>query len=192
MSGAMSKNLQPDEWRHHWGTGLPKIQLTTPPSLEMLSPTIESLRRMHLMKAILIFCILVAGTASFAQQVTVRLINDKNGRPLVKESVVVQFLDPQSASSPTKLETDSSGEARFVLPSPAPERVNVRVVLKSGHWHCGCWVMEDTKTVVEQGVVESAAARKLADEFGRNPSHIIVIARPLTFGERLLYPFVKH
>jgi hypothetical protein len=52
---------------------------------------------------------------SFAQTITVRVINGNDGHPLREQTVVVQFLDEQPirASSPLQMKTDASGEAQF-------------------------------------------------------------------------------
>jgi hypothetical protein len=143
------------------------------------------------MKAVLIVLILATATASSAQRVTVRVINGKNGQPLGKESVVVQFLGTEAALPATNLQTDTNGEAHFVVPDPAPKSVSVRVALKSGQWRCGCALLADTKTVIEQGTLQTVTGRDVKG-VDRKAAQIVFVARPLTFGERLLYPFVKH
>jgi len=133
----------------------------------------------------------------FAQQLKVRVINEKNGQPLAKQAVTLQFLNenPPAASSALRRETDANGEARFELPKPAPEHLNVRVALTSEHWHCGCWIMSDTAKVIQQGVMQPATSRKATASDAPpkpEPGEITIAARPFTLGERLLYPFVKQ
>lgn len=47
-----------------------------------------------------------------------RVINGKNGLPLPKQAISIQFLreKPANASPPLCLKTDSNGEAHFALP----------------------------------------------------------------------------
>ena len=146
------------------------------------------------MRALL--CVLCLSNVCFAQELTVRVINGNDGQPLAKQPVTVQFLNetPTAASSPLRLETDAKGEVRFAIPKPVPERLNVRVALTSEHWHCGCWVMAETAKVMQDGFTQTAQTKnaKASDSPAKTePGEIIIIARPFTFGERLLYPFVK-
>jgi hypothetical protein len=146
---------------------------------------------MLLVKAVLasVFIATLA-TACVAQEVTVRVINAKNGQPLPNESVVVQFMGTQASSSSMQLTTDAKGEAHFNIPDSQTEHLDVRVVLKSGHWDCGCWVMTDPKTV-QQGIVAYTPIKN-HDMPVAKPNEIIVLARPLRFIERLLWPIVKQ
>jgi len=147
---------------------------------------------MKLRIALALFLLVAAATACSAQEITVRVANGKTGKPLKDESVFVQFLD-QTSSSKLSFITDAKGEAHFAIPTPYPEHLNVRVVLNSEHWRCGCLVMADTKTVVQQGIVERVPKKnaKGSDMVAGKPKEIVIVARPLTFGERLLYPLVK-
>jgi hypothetical protein len=63
--------------------------------------------------------------------------------------VTLQFLgeNPKTASPPVILQTDPYGEVQFDVPNPMPALLNVRVVLTSEHWHCGCWVLANTSDV---------------------------------------------
>jgi hypothetical protein len=90
---------------------------------------------------------------SFAQAVKVRVVNGNNGDALPKQAVSVQFLyeKPPKATPPLRIETDANGEAQFRIPEPPPERLDVRLALTSGHWHCGCWVMPLTEDVISKG-----------------------------------------
>ena len=141
--------------------------------------------------------LIVVSSVCFAQELKVRVINGKDGQPLPKQAVTVQFLNdtPVTASSPLRLETDPNGEVRFGIPKPLPEHLNVRVALTSEYWHCGCWVMADTSKVVQEGITQPALSKgaKANDVPAKaEPGEILIIARPFTFGERLLYPFVKQ
>jgi hypothetical protein len=131
-----------------------------------------------------------------AQAVTIRVINANDGSPLQKQPVSVTLSYSKGEESPASLtyETDVNGEIHFALPKPAPERLSAQVRLTSEHWRCGCGVVVPTKTLVQEGVIgplpgdqsERSAARIIA-----MPGEILFVARPLSFWERLLYPFVK-
>ena len=140
----------------------------------------------------LVWLMLLCG-ACFAQQIEVRVINANDRKPLTQETVLVQFLNPESS---LRLQTDRLGQVRFSLPNPIPAHVNVRVTLKSEYWHCGCWVMTDTSKVMQNGVMQLAPTKNgTASGFiaaPPDPGQILIFARPFTLGERLLYPFVKQ
>jgi hypothetical protein len=130
-----------------------------------------------------------------AQAVKVRVVNVNNGHPVAKQAVSVQFLyeKPPHASPAMHLETDSNGEAEFRIPEARPEHLNIRVGLDAGQWHCACWVMVDTATVVQKGIQRSAPSKsEAAIPAAVKPGEVLIAARPLTFFERLLYPLVKE
>src|SRR5208283_1899551 len=125
-----------------------------------------------------------------AQSVRVRVVNGKDGRPLPKQAVSVQFFyeKPAKVSPPLHLETDFKGEAQFSIPEPTPAHLFVHVALAYEYWHCACGFMGDTETVVHKGVLEAAGDTKKTPTAPANPEpgHIVFVARPLTFVERLL------
>jgi hypothetical protein len=146
---------------------------------------------MPVMKSVLALFFLAALTAAcVAQEVTVRVVNVKSGQPLPNQGVVVQFMGTKASSSPLQLTTDAKGDAHFDLPDFQTEHVDVRVVLKTGHWDCGCWVTTDTKTL-QQGIV-AYAPMKNHDMSVAKANEIIVEARPLRVIERLLWPIMKQ
>ena len=149
--------------------------------------------RIGCMKA---FCwILLLSSLCPAQELTVRVLNAHNRAPLAKQTVTVQYLNerPAGASSPLSLQTDSHGEVRFSVPSPLPATVDVKVALTSEHWHCACWVMVEAGKVLREGVAQAAPSKsgKAIKDITSQPGEVIIMARPFTFGETLLYPFVK-
>jgi hypothetical protein len=128
----------------------------------------------------------------FAQSVKVLVVDDKNGRPLPRQAVSLQFFyeRPARVTPPLRATTDSKGEAQFSIPQPNPEHLDVRVALTSGHWHCACWLMSDIEPVLRNGV-----ALKLQSKppwANAEPGLIVFHARPFTFVERLLYPIMKQ
>jgi hypothetical protein len=135
-----------------------------------------------------------------AQAITVRVVNVDNRRPLEKQrvSVVLMYFKPESVPLKQNLnlsfETDLNGEAHFGLPTPAPKHLSVLVSLTSEHWHCGCWVMVTTETLVKEGVVGTvpAKSKNAAAHLNAVPREILILARPFSLFERLLYPFVKE
>jgi hypothetical protein len=146
--------------------------------------------------------LLSLGQSCFAQAVTIRVINASDDRPLQNQPVWVSLLYEKGEATPAKydanltLQTDGSGEARFVLPEPPPAHLAVRVGIDWGRWHCGCNVLAVTNDVIQKGIVDSAAS---ANQSKRSPAlvkavpgEVRFVARPLTFLERLLGPFLKQ
>ena len=142
-------------------------------------------------------CVLLfaLGPLCFGQAVTVRIITDKKV-PLQKEQVALSLLYEKGGKTPAKFdpilhsETDKEGEARFVLPDPAPAHLSVRVKLGSPYWHCGCGAFAETQEVIRDGIVDSAAKPKAFSK--AKPGEILFVVRPLSFFERLLYPVMKE
>jgi hypothetical protein len=140
------------------------------------------------------------GPLCLAQVVAIRVINAADGRPLQKQRVSVSLLYEKGEKTPAKydanlsLETDANGEAQFTLPEPAPRHLSAQVRLTSEHWHCGCGVLAATGEVIQKGIVgplPRAESKKSAPPVKADPGEILFVARPLSFFERLLYPFVK-
>jgi hypothetical protein len=137
------------------------------------------------------------GPFCLAQPLTIRVINANNGHPLQKQQVSVSLLYGKGEKPPAKydaslrLETDVNGEAHFTLPEPAPVHLSAQVRLDWGHWRCGCGVLAVTEDVIQKGIVESADPGKSPPPITARPGEILFVARPLSFLERLLYPFVK-
>lgn len=144
--------------------------------------------------------LMLVGPLCFAQVVTVRVINAADGRPLQKQQVSVSLLYEKGEKTPAKyeanlsLETDANGEAHFTLPEPAPPHISAQVRLTSEHWRCGCGVLAATGDVIQKGIVSplpGGESKKAAASLKVAPGEILFAARPLSFFERLLYPFVK-
>lgn len=145
------------------------------------------------------FLLLAVAPTCLAQAITVRVVNADNGLPLKKQrvSVVLMYFKPESAPLKQNLnlsfETDLNGETHFGLPTPAPGHLSAVVTLTSEHWQCGCFMLVATETVIKQGVVGPIpATSRDAAHLKAIPGEILIVARPLSFFERLVYPFVKE
>lgn len=143
------------------------------------------------------------GHVCMAQEITVRVINATNGRPLPKQGVSVSFLYdkrhdseiPAKYDAVVNFETDANGEAHFKLPEPPPSRFSAQARLDSSHWKCGCGVLASTDDLVRKGIVGPIAtseSKKSSALLTAVPMEILFAARPLSFIERLLYPIMKE
>jgi hypothetical protein len=145
-----------------------------------------------------VLLLLVVGSRCFAQEVTVRVINAVNGRPLEKQHVSVSLMYdgemlPTRHYADLSQDTNANGEAHFTLPEPAPPHVWVQVRLTSDAWHCACAVIAATGAVVQKGIVRKIAgeSNKAAASLKAAPGEILFAAHPYSFLERLLYPLAK-
>ena len=158
--------------------------------LSLLWPFAGCKPRLGVTALLLLACSL--GQTCFAQGITVRVINGRNGHPLSKQTVVAQFLDEQPAkvSTPQEITTDRNGDAQIAVPKPAPKHLNVRLVLTSGHWNCSCGLMTDTGKVLGDGVLQGATAHGV--QVRAKPGQVVFVVTPFTFFERILYPLLKQ
>lgn len=141
------------------------------------------------------------GLSAQAQEVTIRIVNTANGRPLPKQAVTVSFLYDKAYDKkiPAKYEatatgdTDMNGEARFKLPQPPPSHFSAEVHVDWSHWKCGCGVMGASDELIHKGIVERGnGAKKPSVDIKPVPGEIVFVAYPMTFFERLIYPLLKE
>ena len=93
------------------------------------------------------------------------------------------------------LETGEKAEAEFTLPEPSPAHLAAQVNLTSEYWHCGCRVLARTQDLRQKGIagnVPEADSGHSTSLVKAEPNQILFFARPFSFSERLLYPFVKE
>jgi hypothetical protein len=153
-----------------------------------------------LFRCIAFIFLLSVGPCCYAQAVTIRVINANDGGPLRYQQVSVSLLYDRGEAQPANyngnlsLETDANGEANFVLPGPAPTHISAQVRLAPSHWRCGCVVLVATEELIRNGTsgtLPAADSGKSAVPVKAVPGEILFVARPLSFWERLVYPFVK-
>jgi hypothetical protein len=120
----------------------------------------------------------------------------QTGHPLQNQPISISLLYDKSEKTPAKyealnLKTDEKGESQFSLPEPAPSQLAAQVHLTSEHWHCGCSVLATTQDLIQKGIVGPRSSKSVNPVIAQ-PKEILFLARPFTFFERLLYPFVKQ
>lgn len=147
--------------------------------------------------------LLCCGHFCLAQEITVRIVSARNGRPLQKQAVSISFLYdkkydreiPAKYDAVLNLETDVNGEAHFKLPEPPPAHFAAQARLDWSHWKCGCGIMASTNDLVQKGTlgpVPPADSKVRAFLLKPVPGEILFVAWPLSFLERLLYPLTKE
>jgi hypothetical protein len=126
-----------------------------------------------------------------AQEVTVRVINAANGRPLENQPVHVTLMNGDRWADDDvhlRLKTDVKGEAHFTLPRPAPKHVDVGTGMSPNHWDCGlCWDRYAPRDVIQKGVVARMGDKptKIATSLKSTPGEILFPRRPVSFFEWL-------
>lgn len=138
--------------------------------------------------------LLCTGSGCLAQAVTIRLVNVANQLPLPRQQVTVLLFytredRPANYEEDLSFTTDASGEARFILPEPAPEHLFVEVPLPDSKWWCVCSSLSDTQEVMRTGTVELPRGEDHGTALSAKPGEIVISARKLPFWKRLLYRF---
>lgn len=143
----------------------------------------------------LILAVLLSSPACLGQTITVRLINQRNGKPLhwAKQTVSFDLADewsdlqkPLAAHGVST--TDPNGEARFEIPSSQPKLLSISVRLASHlwQWHCPCGSLLKTQDVIEKGVVIwNAVSVGSQGKVETRPGVILILAKPPSLFERL-------
>jgi len=123
-----------------------------------------------------------------AQDVTIRLINVKDGRPLQGQLIVLSLGNATVASTPeVQATTSSDGTAVFHLPEPGPEQVFLDT--ENGKIRaCYSWGAFSTREIIEHGVVAENKCDpkgKVKVKFTAKPGEVIVFVRFLRWWERM-------
>jgi len=134
------------------------------------------------------------------QVVRVRVVNGKNGQPLVKQHIAISLQYHADEPKPTKydarlsFETDANGVGHISLPEPAPAHLSVSAHLTSEYWHCVCATPPSvaSKELVQEGIVVGGEAGSPEIWAKAAPGELPFVARPFTFFERIFYPLYKE
>jgi hypothetical protein len=134
----------------------------------------------------------------FAQVITVRIINDKNGHALPGQRVSVSLFYGKGETAPEKydsklsLETDANGVAQFTFPQPPPAHLWVGAGLPSQYWFCSCntEARAATQEIIEKGSGGRIDSKSKVPD--AKPGEIVFDARPYNLLERILYPLLKE
>lgn len=141
--------------------------------------------------------LLFLSPTSLGQTIKVRVINEKNGRPLRGQQVHLSFVygdDKNKGGSQLNLKTtfdsstNKSGEAEFALPQPTADFLSVQVRPTAPYSDCTCTALVSTAEVIEEGYARALTGRPALDS---KPGEILIQVHLLNFFQRLLYPFEK-
>lgn len=137
----------------------------------------------------LLFLVVLASAyegTGFAEDVTIRLINVKDGRPLEAQVIVLSLGNARLASTPeVEATTSSDGTAVFRLPDPIPKEVFLDT--ENGKIRaCYSWGAFSTQEIIEHGIVAENKCDpkgKLKGKFTAKPGEVIVFVRFLRWWE---------
>ena len=139
-----------------------------------------------------------ASTQCSAQEISVRLLDARNGRPYAHRLVFIEFRRVRTAAveqipgfPPLKAETNNDGIASFHVPNGSPPFVDV--LLRDNLYLCSDLLPVELETITTTGVVShcSAGARchcklaKSVSTLAPTPAQYVLLARPRTIRERL-------
>ena len=144
------------------------------------------------------FLFLVFPLCALAQDITLRLIDAKTGKPLRKVPVTMFSWNGPTAFRPDDIPkdqlifhgiTDSEGRAIFSLPRPLLAHIGFSVgtpVDFAGCWHIGGDVSPEK--VLQSGLVaeyDESRCGKLRTQVSKRPGEVVVVERRLTVGEKI-------
>ncbi len=118
----------------------------------------------------------------FAQDLTVRLIDGNDGKPLQKQ-ILLAYLGEGPGIQAT---TSADGTAVFHLPTPIPDRVLISV--ENGKLHGCAYGGFSAHRIIETGLVAENNCdpkRKFLPKFAAKPGEVIIFARFLHWWERM-------
>jgi hypothetical protein len=137
--------------------------------------------------------LLMRVTVCRAQDVSIRLIDIRSGRPFPNQQVTVQYRKSADLAFETKtVTTDNQGVGIFQLPEPAPKKISI---VAYGLYPCYDFKPFDTRLLVESGTALHCAKRSQAchckfskqiNEIKAKPGQVILLARPFTNWEKFL------
>lgn len=143
----------------------------------------------------LLFLVFPLGAS--AQDITMRLIDAKSGKPLRKVPVTMFAWNGPSTFPPDNVPkgevvmhgtTDKEGRAVFHLPQPTPEHIGFSV---GTPWDfAGCWRLRDLspETVLRSGVVAHynvSQCGKSSVQVSANPGEVVILEKKLTLWEKM-------
>ena len=137
----------------------------------------------------------LASANCLAQDVTVRLVDVRNGQVLANEPVSLQFHVPQ-VPAPQSLEgkTGIDGVAKFHLPEPVPPKIAV-LVTNERLYPCYSLLEQETRRVVHEGLVSRCSKpqqgcrckfSKQVSQIQSKPGELVLLVRPFTAWEKFL------
>jgi len=136
-----------------------------------------------------------------AQDITVRLVDVRNGHVFVNKIVNVRFDPPEGRAQSLRVTTGADGTAKVHLPEPTPESIIAFVAHKdTGLVGCSSVAPINTQQIIREGVLrcakpsEAAARRaegcgckftKQVAQLKETPGELVLLAKPITWLNRM-------
>jgi hypothetical protein len=153
--------------------------------------TISSWRTLEAVKTGVFAVTLLLSSVRFAQQVSIRMVNSSNGQPLPGWKVDVYFVNPTQGKDAVKgsqhFQTDADGMARFTLPQPIPEVLNVYAHSQTEKWYVGSF-KANTMAVLQKG--SQSKGFKTHGKVIAYPGQILILAKPVTVWDKIVHEIV--
>jgi len=135
----------------------------------------------------------LASANCLAQNITVRLVDVRNGQVLANETVSVQFHVPQvSALQSLEGKTGNDGVAKFRLPEPVPKEI-AALTTNERLYPCYSRLPQETQTLVQEGRVSRCSKQGCRCKFSKQvwqiqskPGELVLLVRPFTGWEKFL------
>lgn len=142
--------------------------------------------------AVLLFCAVAAAPSANAQQITIQLLNPKNGRPTSRVNLGIEDFERRFSYG---LESDHSGKVTWTVPPNTaeigvgiPESLGCRRV-KSEVLKASTERYSMTEILTTGVVATNQCSKRTAAPV---PGQLILFARPVPLWARLLHPFVQE
>jgi hypothetical protein len=153
------------------------MQKRTSGEIQAVSIATQSVSRFVLL---LILVVGIASRIGLAQEITIRLLDFRDGKPLQQRIVQVEYFDSDHRlQSLLSLKTDDKGVAQFSIPAPHPDEIRFAV---PGAWFCNAGrssIRIDEMTLrgdVEQGECKLG---KIVSRPQPKPGEVTLFARPI-------------
>ena len=139
------------------------------------------------MKIRILGAALLMSSVCFAQQVNIRVVGSNDGQPLPGWKINVFFLNPTQGKDAVKgsqhFQTDADGMARFTLPQPNPEVLNVYAFPQTENWYAGT-VKAETAVVLQRGIQSKGV--KTHGKVRVDPGQILILAQRITLWDKII------
>lgn len=131
---------------------------------------------------------LLLSSVCFAQQVSIHVVSSNGGQPLPGCKLNVFFVNPKQGKDAVKgsqdLQTDADGMARFTLPQPNPEVLNVYAFPQTEKWYATS-VSAKTAVVLQKGIESRGMKTNIKSR--DDPGQILILAQPVTLWDKIIH-----
>jgi len=146
--------------------------------------------------SISISCAAQTTNATEMQEITIRLVDCRNGTRYADKLVTIQFFHPVNAPQPEwKAKTGMDGTVEFQLPKP-PTLFSVLPGTGNDLYPCSDMIFKatDLDRIISEGVVSRCSKKtqgcrcrfgKALAEIESRPGELVILARPITRGEKI-------